>query len=240
MEQTKIRISVALAAYNGEAYITEQLDSICRNLTDEDELIISDDGSKDATWAILEEYAGRDQRITLLHGPCQGVIANVEYALQHCRGQYIYLADQDDIWEDNKTAVVQRTFEQTGTHLIVHDCGVYNDDCSRVLMQSFQEYRGGGAGFLHNLKKNSYIGCCMAFSAELLHHIFPIPKDIQMHDQWIGCINDLQFHDTVFLQDKLLRYRRHEGTASDFSRNSLPRMICNRLMFVKRILTRSR
>ncbi len=240
MEYGKVRISVALAAYNGKRYIREQMDSILCNLKEADEVWVSDDGSFDGTWEILQDYVSRDSRVHVIHGPKAGVIANVEYALKHCRGRYIYLADQDDVWMENKVRRVQQVFEETGTHLIVHDCEVRNGDCSEALMPSFAAYRGGKPGFLRNLSKNTYIGCCMAFSAELLPYIFPIPKDIQMHDQWIGIINDLQFRDTVFLPDKLLWYRRHEKNVSDFSRNSLPKMVKNRVIFLKSILRRSR
>lgn len=240
MEEERIRISVAVVSYNGEKYIREQLDSILANLGDEDELVVSDDGSEDGTWTILKEYAGRDDRIRLLHGPGKGVIANVEYALRHCRGSYIYLADQDDIWMENKVETVQQVFERTGAHLVVHDCEVRDGTCDKVLMESFAAYRGAGAGFWRNLIKNTYIGCCMAFRASLLEYLFPIPKDIQMHDQWIGIINDLQYKDTVFIRDKLLWYRRHENNTSDFSRNTLPVMVKNRFLFLKRILRRDR
>ena len=112
--------------------------------------------------------------------------------------------------------------------------------CDKVLMESFAAYRGAGAGFWRNLIKNTYIGCCMAFRASLLEYLFPIPKDIQMHDQWIGIINDLQYKDTVFIRDKLLWYRRHENNTSDFSRNTLTVMVKNRFLFLKRILRRDR
>lgn len=240
MNEEMIRISVAVVTYNGERYIRQQLTSILANLSGKDEVVISDDGSTDATWTILEEYAARDTRIRLFHGPGQGVIANVEHALKHCRGSYIYLSDQDDVWMADKVETVQRIFEQTGTHLIVHDCEVRNGTCDKVLMESFAAYRGGHAGFWKNLAKNTYIGCCMAFRSELLAYLFPIPKDIQMHDQWIGVINDLQYKDTVFVRDRLIWYRRHENNTSDFSRNSIPVMIRNRLLFLKRILRRQR
>lgn len=240
MEDGKIRVSVAMAAYNGKKYLKAQMDSILANLEQTDEIWVSDDGSVDGTRELLEEYARRDRRIHVIDGPKAGVIANVECALKRCRGDYIYLADQDDVWMENKVRRVQRAFAETGAHLIVHDCEVRNADCTQIQMPSFAAYRGGAAGFWRNLWKNTYIGCCMAFSAALLPYIFPIPKEIQMHDQWLGMVNDLTFRDTVFLRDRLLWYRRHEENVSDFSRNSLPKMVKNRVIFLKSILRRSR
>ena len=69
----KKRVSVAMITYNGKEYLKEQIDSILRNLTDTDEMIISDDGSTDGTWEMLEEYQKQDTRISVIKGPRQGV-----------------------------------------------------------------------------------------------------------------------------------------------------------------------
>lgn len=62
------RISVAMAVYNGEAYLKEQLDSILQQLQKNDELVISDDGSTDCTLDIVRAYAATDKRIQILRG----------------------------------------------------------------------------------------------------------------------------------------------------------------------------
>ena len=56
LENANIRISVVMPTYNGEVYLRRQLDSILGQLTDKDELVISDDGSTDGTLALLQEY----------------------------------------------------------------------------------------------------------------------------------------------------------------------------------------
>lgn len=81
------------------------------------------------------------------------------------------------------------------------------------------------------------MGCCMAFRKEVLDAVLPIPKDVTMHDQWIGVKCDLKYHRTVFLKEPLILYRRHEKNVSDFSHNSVGVMIKNRLIFLKRILS---
>lgn len=91
-------ISVCIATYNGEKYLEEQLDSILPQLDSRDELIISDDGSKDATLAIIKRYTAQDQRIKFFKGPGKGVIANFEFAINQSQGEFIFLADQDDVW----------------------------------------------------------------------------------------------------------------------------------------------
>ena len=78
----------------------------------------------------------------------------------------------------------------------------------------------------------------MAFKRELLEEVLPIPSYIEMHDQWIGVINDLLGKGTSFLPEKLLKYRRHGDNASGMSHYGVPRMIKNRVCFVWALLTR--
>ena len=105
------RISVAMVSYNGEKYIRQQLDSILTQLIPQDEIIISDDGSTDRTKEIIEEYQKRDSRIRLIEGPGRGVKKNVEHVLKQCRGEIIFLADQDDIWKPEKVKKVLEVME---------------------------------------------------------------------------------------------------------------------------------
>ena len=83
--------------YKRQTYIREQIDSILKNIGLGDELVVSDDGSLDTTREILKSYQEQDARIRVMEGPGEGVIANVEAGLRACRGDYIFLADQDDV-----------------------------------------------------------------------------------------------------------------------------------------------
>lgn len=77
-------ISVCLASYNGGVYINEQIKSILLQLQDNDELIISDDGSADDTLAVISSF--QDTRCRLLKAHGKGLIKNFEYALSHATG----------------------------------------------------------------------------------------------------------------------------------------------------------
>ncbi|MGN0343020.1 MAG: glycosyltransferase [Roseburia sp.] len=234
----KYVISVAVVTYNGEKYIRQQLDSILAGLDAMDQVIVSDDGSTDATRDIVQEYMRKDYRVQLIDGPGQGVIANVECALRNCYGNYIFLADQDDVWAKDKVQVVMETFRKTGAYLVMHDARVMDQNCEKVLKPSFFSYRHSGKGAVRNIIKNSYMGCCMAFRKEVLNQVLPIPRDIQMHDQWIGVVCDRMYHRTVLIRKQLLDYRRHENNVSDFSHNTFSVMVKNRIKFIKRLLKR--
>jgi len=232
------RISVAMISYQGAKYIEEQLDTILATLGDEDEVIVSDDGSTDGTREILVRYETKDMRVRMIDGPKKGVKANVENALRACQGKYIFLADQDDIWMPEKVEKVMATLTDPQVGLVVHDAIVTDGTCQEVVLDSFYSLKGSGAGVLKNIWRNTYIGCCMAFKRELLEEVLPIPGYIEMHDQWIGVINDSLHRGTKFIPDKLIKYRRHGNNASGMSHYGVARMIRNRVCFVWALLCR--
>lgn len=221
-----MKISVALAAYNGEAYIGEQLTSILQNLREGDEVVVSDDGSTDGTRDIVRDLAKEDARVKLIDGPCKGLIKNFENALAACDGDVVFLSDQDDVWHADKADVVLSCFEETGATLVIHDAQM-TDNERHVLSPSFFAFRGSRAGFAKNLWKNSYIGCCMAFKKELLSTALPFDDRIPMHDQWLGLLAEKR-GSVAFLPKVLLDYRRHEGTATKDHHGKFSAMVRNR------------
>lgn len=234
----RVKVSVAMATYNGEKYIKEQIDSILVNLDKNDELIISDDGSTDNTINIIKSY--NDERINLIDGPHKGIKQNFANAISHTTGKYIFLSDQDDIWMNNKVEKIIEIFDKKQAKLIVHDAIVFDSATNKVIYDSFFKHRNSGSGVIKNIIKNTYIGCCMAFDRDLKKYILPIPDDIEMHDQWIGILNDKYYDDTIFLNEKLIKYRRHNNNASELKHYDLKTMIKNRIQFIKELKTKER
>ena len=226
-------ISVAMATYNGEKYIKEQLDSILHQLGKNDELVISDDGSTDGTLSILASYS--DSRIKIFKGPGLGVKQNFANAIEKCNGRYIFLADQDDIWIDDKVNKILRVFEKEKCSCVIHDAIVFNSNNGEIITDSFYKLRKSKNGVIKNIWKNSYIGCCMAFDSKMKNKILPIPNDFDMHDQWIGLLND-KYGKNIFIDDKLLKYRRHNDNVSSLSHHKLSKMIRNRIIIIKKIM----
>jgi glycosyltransferase involved in cell wall biosynthesis len=206
-----------MATYNGEKYIREQLDSILCQLSESDEVIISDDGSTDSTTEIIKRY--NDLRIKLYSNTNRkGVVGNFENALSKVQGDFIFLSDQDDVWMPNKAEVMLKALKNAD--LCVCDCELIDSD-RKILHTSFFKLNHSKRGFLKNLIKNSFLGCCMAFKREVLRYILPFPSNIAMHDIWIGLCVEL-WGKILFIKDKLVKYRRHghntstTGEKSDF------------------------
>lgn len=202
------KISVALATYNGEKFIGEQLRSIIYQLDEDSEIIISDNGSTDKTVEIINSF--NDKRITLLHCPVKGLISNFENALKKASGDIIFLSDQDDVWLENKVPVVKEYLKKYD--LIMTDCKIVDENLN-VLHESFYAVKKSEKGFIKNLISNTYHGCNMAFRKEVLKFSLPFPKNIPMHDIWLGFVAEL-FFTPCFINDKLLLHRRHLVNAS--------------------------
>lgn len=231
--KNKVNVSVAMATYNGEKYIEEQLKSILNNLSLNDEIIISDDGSTDQTLEIINSF--HDKRIHIIEGPKKGVIKNFENAILNCQGDYIFLSDQDDIWYDDKVKTILDIFRNdANTILIVHDNKMVDSNLN-IINDSFFKFRKIKNGFVNNIIKNSFIGCCMAFKKELKSEIIPIPNNMPMHDQWIGLVALLN-GNVRFINDKLVLYRRHDENVSSFKKNTLFRMVINRVNIILDII----
>ena len=228
------KVSVAMATYNGEKYIKEQIDSILKNLNKEDEIIISDDGSTDSTRDIIKSY--KDKRIKLIDGPKKGVKQNFANAIQNTTGKYIFLSDQDDIWSDNKINKMIEVFNERKATLVVHDALVFDSENNKVLYESFFRFRKSAPGFIRNIYKNTYIGCCMAFDSKIKEKILPIPNNIEMHDQWIGILNDMYYNKSVFISDKLIKYRRHSENVSEMKHYTVGKMIKNRINLIRELI----
>ena len=97
------KVDILLATYNGEKYLSEQIDSILSQSFKEFRLLISDDCSTDNTRKILEKYASKDNRIKIYFQKQNlGVIKNFEFLLKKVENKYYMFSDQDDIWKEKK------------------------------------------------------------------------------------------------------------------------------------------
>ena len=114
-----MKCSVLVAAYNGEAYIAQQLASILPQLGEEDEVLISDDSRGPLTKEACRRFL-KDPRVTYLEGPHKGIDKNKEFLLRQCTGDVAFLADQDDVWLPHKVKRVMAAI-QGGACCVMHN-----------------------------------------------------------------------------------------------------------------------
>lgn len=232
-------ISVCLATYNGETYIREQVNSILDQLAPGDELIISDDASSDRTLEIVRSY--NDSRIKVFNNAlAKGVNGNFENAMRYAKGDYIFLADQDDVWLPGK--VSSCLDELKHCDLVLHDAAIVNKDLTPQNKTLLSELKIK-EGFVHNFIKNRFTGCCMAFNRSVLSYVSPVPVNSYfLHDNWIGLMVSLK-GKISFINRPLILFRRHESnnsTAGSKSALHLSKKILSRLSIgyniIKRVL----
>lgn len=202
-------VSVCIATYNGQRFIREQLESILSQLSGEDEIIVSDDGSTDATLSVIESL--HDSRIKIIEGPRRGINANFNNALSHATGNVIFLADQDDVWLPGK---VEKCIEVLKIcDLVLHDA-IITDECLTPQNKTLFLELNIKEGFIPNFIRNRFTGCCMAFRREILDYILPIPdSSIFFHDNWIGLMTSLK-GKVKFIPFNGIFFRRHSDTNS--------------------------
>lgn len=234
-------ISVCIPTYNGEKFILSQLNSILIQLSDKDEIIISDDSSSDNTIKLIKSL--KDNRIIISeNNKFRSPVYNMENALKLAKGDYIFLADQDDIWEDNKVEEIMKNLQ--AYNLVISDARIIDQD-EKIITESYFNWKKSGKGFWKNFTKNSYIGCAMAFDRKILTASLPFPKKLAMHDVWIGLIAEV-FGKVLFFDKKLILYRRHDAnltysinrTEDKLSDNSLFYKLSYRFIILLNIIMR--
>ncbi len=231
-------ISVCIASYNGEKYIREQLESILAQLENEDEVIVSDDGSTDTTLKIISDI--QDSRIKVINNELEhGYTKNFENALNYCKGEYIFLADQDDVWCPDKVKKCIQALQSKP--FVVHDAIMVNSDLEVFDTSQFKRYNVK-PGFIHTFIRNRYNGCCMAFTRDFLENALPFPKNQHLcrQDYWLPYLAEFH-HDSITLFEGLIWYRRHEGTtlnAGEKSSRSFYEKVVSRFYVLFEVLKR--
>ncbi len=231
-------ISVCMATYNGEKYIKDQLKSILEQLNSTDEVIISDDGSKDGTMAIIKSL--NDARIHLfINKERKGYTKNFENALIHAKGDIIFIADQDDVWKKNKVNCVLKAMQ--GYQLVIHDAEMTDANLKTTALSHFAKYHVK-PGFWRTFIRTRYTGACMAFTKSFKELALPFPPNDSLcpYDYWLAYLGFYKKQVHV-ISDTLIYYRRHIGTAlnaGEYSTRSIGKRIMTRLYCLKELLKR--
>jgi glycosyltransferase involved in cell wall biosynthesis len=219
-------ISVCMAAFNGEVYIRQQLQSILDQLSDHDEVIVVDDASSDRTCDVVESL--RDARIRLeRHASNLGVLRSFEDAIRTAHGDILFLADQDDLWAPEKVSAVLHTFSiHPNADVVVSDAALIDGKDVPIGASYYATGSPFRPGILSNLLHCRYLGCTMAFRSRIRSKILPFPSNAAvLHDLWIGVANSFAGGKSVYIDSPLVLYRRHGSNATGTKRLPLARQI---------------
>ncbi|MDR0832561.1 MAG: glycosyltransferase [Bacillales bacterium] len=224
-----IKVSVCLYCFNGEKFIKEQIESILPQLSTNDEFIISDDGSTDRTIEIIKSY--EDPRIKLIFNQNKhGWVSNNENSLKHSTGDYIFWADQDDVWSNKKIEVMLKALQQN--NLVICDCITTDENLRPTDFSRFKQFSLKNS-FVKTIIRNRFLGCCMAFDRKLLDFVLPFPQNHRLleSDTWIVSVA-LRYFKVKLIDFPLHYYRRHTNNTSNGgskSSNTIFNMIIRRI-----------
>ena len=212
-------ISVCMATFNGGKFIREQLESILSQLPPDAEIIIADDGSTDDTLLVVDSL--KESRIRVLPAERHlGVIYNFERALRASKGEIVFLADQDDVWLPGKVEMCLAALNEAD--LVMHDAFLLGlsdaFESAWVRTGKLSDIRTYRSGVVANWWKNSFTGCCMAFRRNVLDKALPFPKNLPMHDQWLGLVAEKYFK-VSYVNEPLVEYRQHSSNATHIEKS---------------------
>lgn len=217
-------IDILMATYNGEKYITEQIDSIINQSYSDWQLIISDDCSSDNTVNIIKKYQSEYPDKIFLHENAirsGSAKANFYRLLSYIDNDYVMFADQDDVWLPEKisiTLAMMQTYEKIyGSHnpVLVHtDLYVVDGVLNMVYDSLFdmQNMNYTRNNFNNILVQNIVTGCTVMINKALVRHLFEIPVKSVMHDMWLALVA-AAFGKVVFLNHPTILYRQHGNNA---------------------------
>lgn len=207
-------VSIVMCTYNGEKFVAEQLDSICRQTHVNLEIIIVDDASTDATYSILEKMANEDKRIRLHRNEKNiGLTKNFEKGCSLVTGSFVAIADQDDIWSENKIATLLEHISTSDDIVMVHGMSVRFEKSGKFSHQSTRLVNYTAGKDIRNFLLCNYIsGHNMLFRKSLLGKALPFPKTV-IYDWWLAAVAVCNGR-IAFVPQVLVWHRMHETNAT--------------------------
>jgi glycosyltransferase involved in cell wall biosynthesis len=204
-------ISIALCTYNGAHYLDEQLRTICGQ-AGVAEIVAVDDGSTDGTWGILENQAREDARIRLYRNKVQlGVTGNFERAIRLVRGEWVALADQDDVWLPEK--LIRLRAEWDGVSCLVHHASRKFRGVAPAVPRSpaGERRKFSGSDVRRLLYRNSIVGHTVLVRTDVARSLAPFPRGVP-HDWWLGA-GAASLGRVQYVDEYLVHYRIHGSNA---------------------------
>jgi len=217
MENKNIKVDVILAAYNGESYIREQIESILNQSHSNLELIISLDPSKDRTEEIILDIIETDSRVKLYKNKRgKGVINNFNNGLSLSKSDYIMFSDQDDYWLKNK---VEEMLDLLMKHdvnkpllafsdLEIVDAKLNKINSSFYELNSLDPHNNMDKRFLS--WKSTCYGCTIIMNRKLFDIAGYVPSDVSMHDHWYA-YNAARYGIIFYHPKATIKYRQHDN-----------------------------
>lgn len=220
-------ISIALATYNGERYIRQQLESIMFQTLPFDELVVCDDGSTDRTVDIVKSF--KDDRIKIYQNRINlGYIKNFSKAISKTNGDYIFLSDQDDIWVPEKLKIMMDFIQEKRACLVCTGCSMIDADGKNIINKADFQINPLIKNFTGPYRELSTFdlafgnvaqGCTYCFRKEVKDVFLRVGNEEVIHDYQLALISSV-VGKAFYLNRKLIKYRLHGTNAIGLKKKS--------------------
>jgi rhamnosyltransferase len=210
-------IAIVLSTYNGEAYIAEQLDSLLAQTYPHWRCYMRDDGSKDNSIAVIQQYAAKDPRFVFLEDKLgnMGVVQAYFYLFNQVEEEYIAPCDQDDVWRSDKLERSLNLLKSIETDrkipALVHTDSDFVDSQLNSIRPQFIGKRGLIKGLSGIILANSVQGGSILFNRALNNQSKKISAKLP-YDYHLGMIAELT-GARGFIADNMLKYRQHNTSS---------------------------
>lgn len=205
-------ISIAMTTYNGEKYISKQIDSILNQTYKDFELVICDDNSTDNTFSILTDYAVKDARIHVYKNSVNlGFLKNFEKCIGLTSKKYIALSDQDDIWTPDHLEILYEAITKEGCSLVGGNAKLIDENDNllggNLINHSitFRTKEDFGRTILY---RNFFQGAATLFSRDVIETALPFPDGTPFHDWWLA-LTASEKNGIFYINTPILYYRQH-------------------------------
>jgi glycosyltransferase involved in cell wall biosynthesis len=211
------RVSVCIATFNGAAFLAEQIESILGQLAADDEVVVVDDCSRDATLDILRGFA--DPRIRLHSNERnRGIVPTFERAMSLATGDVILLSDQDDRWLEGRVGLLVDALATSGAEVASSNTSFTDRDGCPIDFAAERLAARDSTRHLQNVLRMfagtaGYYGCAMGLRRSFLSVVLPMPRFVESHDLWIALAANL-CRRNVHLDANTVARRVHGANAS--------------------------
>lgn len=153
-----VKVSVIVPVYNSEDYVGKSIESLMRQTLKEIEIILVDDGSKDNSGKICDEYAKKDERIVVIHKENGGLADARNAGMKVVKGKYIMFLDADDLFEEDSCEHMYNTIEKNGVDYVIGNYQMMNEDGTRWENSAFdQEKYKDFKLHIHDFKNSFFV-----------------------------------------------------------------------------------
>jgi len=213
------KVSVAMCTYNGEKYLSEQLESIINQTVQPDEIVICDDCSVDKSINVAKSMLANWQgQVKIIKNEYNlGYKLNFQKAISLCTGNIIFLSDQDDMWHKDKVKKVMAVFNADEAAIMVfHDVNIVDDILSVKETSFWKGLQFSPEAFFNKdydilYRHNVVQGAACAFRRELFGYAQPFCKEAH-HDEWLALVAQLN-NKIVPIPEQLAYYRQSADNA---------------------------